>query len=184
MLKHWSASRYVYFDGATLLHSQSIESITFQRVSTERSTRCCLSTRLEYNNINAAAAKRNTKFLHFVVVSACEHTNKNVYFEHVSIAQWCSHDHTFTLISVCAISSKTVTHTDTWQQYEHILQFSLHSSHLMHIGIYSHGTPLWDTYACARTQSHTYSPIRTHKSISLNLLKSTGWFGAMHAKPN
>lgn len=79
-----------------------------------------------------------------------------------SIAQWCSHDHTShscDTISVCAISSETVTHTDTWQQYEHtfcnfpyILRISC-----THWYIYIHTSQHYKTYACApRTQSHAY----------------------------
>lgn len=75
-------------DGATLLHSQSIESITFQRVSSERSTRC-LSTRFKYNN--AASTKKTTQhtFLHFHSKSMCiyvffEHTLTRSHFAHIN----------------------------------------------------------------------------------------------------
>lgn len=53
----------VYFDGATLLHSRSIESITFQR-SFDRTLNTLPFNLLEYNN----ASNKKKQFLHFIPV--------------------------------------------------------------------------------------------------------------------
>lgn len=92
-------------------------------------------------------------------------------YEHCTVVLTRSH---FTLIwytiSVCAISSKTVTHTDTSQVatiWTHFAIFTTFFASLMHIGIFARHTIMRHIRMCAHNHTLIHQ-IHTHKSISLN----------------